>query len=228
MFKNFLKPTIYFNADGVGVGGSENGAGDNTTSIDINTSTGEGETGNGETATFTQADLDRIAGRTRKESISRFIKDLGMESVDDLKAIIASKQQADEQSKSDLEKANEKLADAENRAQAAIIAAKWALIRSEFNRIGSDKLADLDLAFMAAGDLLNHDEIEIDLEKSNVSGVDKIIDNLIKEKPILKKIVSAQPGNTGGAERGTTSRTELTPEEDAAERRKRGIRPRRE
>lgn len=57
--------------------------------------------------TFTQADVDRIAGNTRKEAksaaISELLKELGFEKPDDLKAIVseAQKRKQDEMSEAD-------------------------------------------------------------------------------------------------------------------------------
>lgn len=68
-------------------------------------------------ATFTQADLDRIVGKTRKEAretgIAEFLKDLGFEKPDDLKSMVTAFKSADEAEKSELEKAQKRIADLE-------------------------------------------------------------------------------------------------------------------
>lgn len=227
-----------FNADGAGNGGGDGQAAGNGDPGSTATGGGQssgtnntgGQPGNDDQPTFTQADLDRIAGKTRKEALAKFAKDLGLDSVDDLKTIIKAKQDADDQARTDLEKANNAKTAAEQREQQAINKAKNALLRAAFDREGVSLVEDLDSAFVVAGSLgLLGDEsgLEIDLDTASVKGMEKVIEKLLKDKPLFKKGSQAQPAGTGGAARSTTTRTELTPEQEDAERRKRGIRPRR-
>lgn len=228
-----------FNADGAGTGGGDGQAAGNSDPGSTATGGGTGtpgtnntggQPGNDDQPTFTQADLDRIAGKTRKEALAKFVKELGLDSVDDLKTIIKAKQEADDQARTDLEKANDAKTAAEQREQQAINKAKNALLRAAFDREGVSLVEDLDSAFVVAGSLglLGDDSgLEIDLDTANVKGMEKVIEKLLKSKPLFKKGSQAQPAGTGGSERSTTTRTELTPEQEDVERRKRGIRPRR-
>jgi hypothetical protein len=60
-------------------------------------------------ATFTQADVDRIAGDTRQKGrdagMAEVLKALGVDSLGDAKAMVDAKREADDAAKSDLEKA---------------------------------------------------------------------------------------------------------------------------
>lgn len=81
-----------------------------------------GQQGSGDT-TFTQADIDRIAGerakRAGESAVNKLLTDLGVEKADDLKALIDAHRAREEEEKSDLEKAQAKIEEAERRAQEA-------------------------------------------------------------------------------------------------------------
>lgn len=104
------------------------GEGDTTTT----TETGQDKTGQGQgnATAFTQADLDRIAGNARKQAresaIAEFLKELGYEKPDDLKTQIATLRQREDAEKSELDKAQQKIAALEKAAQEAKLAAEQA------------------------------------------------------------------------------------------------------
>ncbi|MDQ3966684.1 MAG: hypothetical protein M3246_09625 [Actinomycetota bacterium] len=76
------------------------------------TEPGGNDTG-GQAATFTQEDLNRAAGNARAQgrqaAIKDLLTDLGVEKLDDLKAGFKAFVDAENQRKSDLDKANEKI-----------------------------------------------------------------------------------------------------------------------
>lgn len=191
--------------------------------------TGGDTSGNGSDPTFTQADLDRIAGKTRKEALATFAKEHGFDSASELEAIIKAKKEADDQAKTDLEKAQ---ADAQREKTAREQTEQRlysAVLRAAFDRAAGDLVADLDLAFLAAqsAGLLSADGgIEVDADKQSVTGLDKAIETLLKDKPILKKTSQAAPAGTGGADGGNTPAAP-TKEADDQARRTYGIKPQR-
>lgn len=76
--------------------------------------TAPGTNGGGSTgATFTQADVDRIVGerakRAKETGLSEFLKELGFEKADDLKALVTNAKAKADSEKSDLEKAQAEL-----------------------------------------------------------------------------------------------------------------------
>lgn len=73
--------------------------------------------------TFTQADVDRIMGETRRTGrqagINEFLKELGVDSPDTLKATLAEAKKAREASMTEAERANARIAELEKQAQEA-------------------------------------------------------------------------------------------------------------
>jgi hypothetical protein len=240
----FAKRFLY-NADGGGSDGGGDGQAADNTAGSASTATGGGTQAPGQDGAGTQSgnddqtisltehqkELNRIAGKTRKEALAAFAKELGLDDEKALEAIVKAKKEADDKTRSDLDRANEAKTAAEKREQEAIAKAKNALLRAAFDREGVNQVEDLDSAFVVAGSLgMLGDEsgLEINLESARVDGMDKVIKKLIETKPLFKKSSQAVAAGTGGAERGTTARAELTPEQEDAERRRRGIRPRRQ
>lgn len=231
-----LSNFILFDADAGVTGNGGDGAGDAGA-----TSTGEGDAGtNGSSAAaptdgetpgssssgFSQADVDRIAGQARKQALERKAKDLGFDSYKAMEAAAKAKREADDAAKSDLEKAEAKAQEAATRADAIEQRMYSVLLRSKFEMAAAQTVADVDLAFLAAQNagLLNSDAgIEVDIDAGQVTGLDKAIEKLLKDKPILKK-TQATPPQTGGNESGnTTASGELTDDKKAAYRRRFGI-----
>lgn len=216
--KLFFHPHFLFDAD-TGNGG---GSGDNT-------STGEGDAGEGntsqggqagqgqtqttgggqqsgstggsqQTATFTQADLDRIAGNTRKEAMAKFAKDHGFESVEALKAAVKAQKEAEDKAKSDLQKAQE-AAQAEKTAREA---AESELRRLRIETAILEKATALNFANPRdAMALLDMSKVEID-EAGKVVGYEKALDDLAKSNRLPLK------NQQQGAGIGNQTRTRTT------------------
>lgn len=224
---NYLMLTLWAADTGDG-GGS---GGDGTTPTDGGNGSGDnGATGGTDGApgerTFTQADLDRVAGQTRQQALNKWAKELGFEKPDDIQAIIKAKQEADDKSKSDLEKAQADVDRYKTQAEQTEQRMYSVLLRAAFDRVAANQVADVDLAYLAANDLklLTSDAgVTVDLDSSKVVGVDKAVEKLLKDKPLLKKVSQAAPPNTGGSEGGTPPPTAPSAEQDAAYRRRFGI-----
>lgn len=137
--------------------------------------TGGGQPGsNG--ATFTQADLDRIAGQTRKEALAKWAKDHGFASVAEAETAIKAQKEAEDKSKSDLEKAQTEAQREKAAREAAEARLTNTVLRSAFDRAAMAVVGDLDLAYLAAqnaGLLTAEAGIVIDVEKNTVTGLDK-------------------------------------------------------
>lgn len=221
-----------FNAD---AGNGNGGGGATSTGEGGQSGQGGGGTddagaGNGTTSggvTFTQADVDRIAGQTRQQALGRWARDLGFDDPEQIKKIIEAQKEADDKAKSDLEKAQEKAAKADQRATETEQRMYNVLLRSAFDRVAGDQVADLDLAYLAAreaGLLSSEAGIQVDLEKLNVTGIDKAVKKLLEDKPLLKKTSQAKPATTGGGEGGTPAPAQMTEEQKAAYKRRFGVR----
>lgn len=182
----------------------------------------------GDDRRFTQAEVDRFAGRARKEALARWAKDNGFADVKDLEAVIAAKKEADDKAKSDLDKANDRATRESERADKAEKRLYDIVLKFGFQLAASEHVADIDLAYLAASDLglLNGDgPVEIDLDTATVKGMDKVVKKLLESKPILKKSQSAAPAGTGGSAGGVTLPPgQLTEEQKADYRRRYGVR----
>lgn len=215
-------------AGDAGAGGGETETDAGQQSGDTNTQTGGGQPGNSG-ATFTQADLDRIAGQTRKEALAKWAKDHGFASVAEAETAIKAQKEAEDKSKSDLEKAQTEAQREKAAREAAEARLTNTVLRSAFDRAAMAVVGDLDLAYLAAqnaGLLTAEAGIVIDVEKNTVTGLDKIVEKLLKDKPILKKVSQAVAAGTGGADGGNTPAGPTKDQDDQA-RRTYGIRPQR-
>lgn len=81
---------------------------------------GQGEAGS--KPTFTQEQLDKIVGeravQAKKSALSDFLKELGLENPDDLKKIITERQQQEQASKTELQKAQDQAKTADDKYKA--------------------------------------------------------------------------------------------------------------
>lgn len=208
-----------------GTGGGETGTGAGDQPGDTGTQTGGATSGS---SGFTQADLDRIAGQTRKEALTKWAREHGFADVKEAEAAIKAQKDAQDLAKTELDKAREAETREKTRAEAAEARLTNTVLRSAFDRAAMDKVGDLDLAYLAAqnaGLLTAEAGIVIDVEKNHVSGLDKAVEKLLKDKPILKKTSQAAAAGTGGAESGNSSAAgAASPEKEAAYRRRFGIR----
>ncbi len=165
---------------------------------------------------FTQDDLNRFAGTARKEARLKILKDLDVETLEELQTIVQAKQKADDQAKTDLDRALEAKAAAEAETKATEDRMFELLLRSEFRVAAADKVSDVDLAYLAAqaaGLLNDGGSVEVDPEALAVRGLDTVIEKLLKDKPILKKTQPAQQstdGAQGGDGRGKKEIDEAT------------------
>ena len=188
---------------------------------------GSADNSGGNGAGFTQADLDRVAGQTRKEALRRWAKELGFDDPAAIEAVIKAQKDADEKAKTDLQKQQEKTTAAETRAQGLETRLYDVILRAAFDRAAAEKVADLDLAYLAAREaklLSSEAGVTVDVEAGTVAGVDKIVEKLLKDKPILKKAAQAAAAGTGGSEGGTPAPTELTAAQKADYSRRFGVR----
>lgn len=204
-----------------GTGTANNSGG----SADNSGGTANNSGGNG--ATFSQADLDRIAGNTRKEAMAKFAKEHGFADVKALEAAIKSQREADEAAKTELQKAKDGEVREKSRAETAEARLYDTLLRAAFDRAAVEQVADLELAYLAAkeaGLLKSESGVTVDVESGKVSGLDKVVEKLLKDKPILKKAQTAAPGGTGGSAGGTTAPAKMTPEQEQQYRMRYGIR----
>jgi hypothetical protein len=223
-------PMLWAGDAGDGGGATDTGAGDPPGDPPAPTG-GAAPAGQPGGATFTQADLDRIAGQTRKEALAKWVKDHGYASVAEAETAIKAQKEAQDQAKTDLEKARERETTEKTRAEVAEARLFGVVLRSAFDRLAAGKIADdlIDAAYLTAkeGGMLNGDSgIQVDVDKNSVVGMDKVVEKLLKEKPSFKKIIAAAPAGTGGADGGNTP-PGTTPEQEDATRRTYGIKPRR-
>ena len=150
-------------ADDAGSGGggdaSAGQAGDGETSTGGGQVSGEASTGDdepGDDQTFTQEDLNRVAGKTRREAVKQFVKELGLESADDLKAIIKAKQDA----------------------EALINRARVEIQRERDDAISEVRREFADLTIMAAGKVIDR---TLD-KKEHKELIDKVLEESTSDK----------------------------------------------
>lgn len=192
--KKFYRPTFLYNP--------EPGAGDPPANPT--------PTGGGEERKFTQADLDRIAGETRKQGRDtaqrELMETLGVKNLDELKQALAERQKLAEGQKSEMEKAVERAARAERERDETRAEAKRATL------IADAKVAAVGLKFKAdkIDKVLKLVEIKTD---STPESVKAELEALVKEMPELLETAATTPPpppntsaanpnktNSGGAE----------------------------
>lgn len=217
MFKHFFKifplyMLMLWNTEpgGGDLGSTSTGEGDNSggqgnnsggqTGDSNNTPTGGGQQPGTNAPMFTQADLDRVAGKTRKEALATWAKEHGLGDVKDLEEIIRAKREAEEQAKSDLQKANDRAAKAE--AKAGDLESQLKAERIKAAVVA--KATELNFAFPADTiALLDLSAVEVD-DSGKVTGFEKALDDLVKSGRLPMKGQQQQPignltrrGNTG-------------------------------
>lgn len=220
-----LRLTLWAAGDG-DPGATDDPTGGDTEPGDSDPPTGSDRPGD---AKFTQADIDRFTGKARREALARWAKENGFADVKDLEAVIKAKKEADDKAKTDLTKANERAEREATRAETAEKRLYEVVLKFGFQLAAVDTVADVELAYLAAQNLglLNGEgPVEIDLDSASVKGMDKVIEKLLKEKPLLKKQpTAALPAGTGGAAGGNTAPAgQMTPEQERAYRQRYGIR----
>lgn len=157
----------------------------------VTTPTGGGQQTGTTAPTFTQADIDRIAGKTRKEALALFAKEHGFTDVKALEEIVKAKREADEQAKTELQKALE-LANTEKQAREAL----ESQLKQERIRAAVVKKAT-ELNFAYPDDtlaLLDMSSFELD-DKGKVTGFEKALEDLAKSGRLQMKVQRQQIGN---------------------------------
>jgi len=175
-----------------------------------------GSDGSGE-RTFTQAQLDAIVGeratRAKSAAINDLLSELGLEKVDELKALVQSaREQADKQ-KSETQKLQEKLAEYEKKE------ASWAQQRRE---------QALQIAVQAAAQKVGIVDAEVALalvrgqitfdDKGAPVEVEKAVSELAQAKPYLRagagnSVNPTNPGRQGGSKLTREQIARMTPEQ---------------
>lgn len=164
---------------------------------------------------MTQEQVDALVGAARKEGreggISKLLKDLGVEDAEKLKRLIETAKTAEDANKTELQKLNDKLtqaeqkaADLEENARQQLSAIQERLLISEIKIAASRPVMDKDGKVIRAAfhaDILDDLGLLIDrsliVEKDGkYEGVDKALEELAKKKPIL--LAQADGGNGKG------------------------------
>lgn len=156
-------------------------------------------------ATFaSEADLTARLDTEGKARLEALAKELGFDSVDDMKEAAKAKKEADEKAKTELEKAQEAVKKAETEKKAALETANQRLINAEI------KLAAQAAGFVDPADaiaLIDRAGVKVD-DQGNVTGVKEAVEKLAKDKPHLigqGGKPSGSPGSqgNGGRQSGT-------------------------
>jgi hypothetical protein len=183
----------------------------------------------GDDRRFSQADLNRLTGKARREALASWAKENGFADVKDLEGLIKAKKEADDKAKDDLTKATERADREATRAEAAEKRLYDIVLKFGFQLAAVDQVGDVELAYLAAqslGLLNGEGPVEVDLEAVEVKGMDEVIKKLLSKKPLLKKQAAlGQPAGTGGAAGGnSTPPGQMSEAEQARIRREYGIR----
>jgi hypothetical protein len=172
---------------------------------------------------FTQDDLNRIIPQRAQQAVRSFLKDVGVEDEDELKNIVSTYQQIQEEQKSELQKAQERADKAEREREAALTRAQDMLLQSAFlaeaAKVGAAHPEDAfhlaDLGVVTVG------------EDGTVSGVDKAVQLLVDQGRLVMAGKPKPPGLDGGAgsgQRPSEEKVDLT-EAELEVARKLGVKP---
>lgn len=161
-----------------------------------------GQQGDQGARTFTpeqQAEMDRIVGeravRAKQSAIGDLLKELGVEDVGALKRQLDAQREAEEAEKTELEKAQERLAEMERQQRESDAATRDRLIRAEIRMQAAQMgFRNADIAYAAA------DLSAVDIgEDGEVSGVKDALESLAKAEPYLVgEPKPPAPGTDGG------------------------------
>lgn len=155
----------------------------------------------GDAKTFTQAELDAIVKDRLARAKSQFAD------YDDLKGKAAKFDEIDAASKSELEKAQAKIAEAEKKAADALDRAKTASLKSAvLDAAHKANAVDGDAVFA----LLDKSKVTVS-DDGAVTGIDDALKALLAEKPYLVgKATTPQGGSADGGARGVPVQGQLT------------------
>lgn len=152
--------------------------------------------------------MRRVSQMSRQE-LDKAAKELGFENADALKAAAKAKKEADEQSKSDLEKEKTRADNAEKEKNDALTTANTRLLNAEI-KVFAVQAGFVDPADAVA--LVDRASIQVD-DNGNVTGAKEAIDALAKAKPHL--VGTGKPGGSPGST-GNGGRQDGTPGDDTA------------
>jgi membrane protein involved in colicin uptake len=193
-------------ADGEGTTG--------TTGQDPNPGGNQGGDGGQGPATFTQDQVNVVAGQARKEARERLLKEMADKygDLEALKALAEKQQQAEEAAKSEAQKLadaaaaekaklEKKLADAEAEREAMNARLVEQVLRSAVMREATAAGADPDVAWA----MIDREQLSLD-EKGDAAGVKTALEALKKAKPhLFGGSVPGSPSNRAGGAGGGAS-----------------------
>lgn len=169
---------------------------------------GDGNSNNGgNDKTFTQEELDNIIkGRiadTKKSTQKALLEELGIEKVEDLKAIVSAKKKADDDKKTELEKLQDQLNKANQDKDNAAAKAKQTLIIADFKVKAIEQGLD-SKQIEAALKLVDITSVEVK-DDGTVEGSEDVIKKVLEDYPFLKgstnnNIGGGAGGNPGGGD----------------------------
>ena len=166
------------------------GGGDPTQNPGNDDGDGAGGDGGSGTIQLTSQQLAERLSRQKRAAVSEFLRGLGFEKADDLKAAIERLKATEDANKTEVQRLQERLAEYEKREQ------QWAQEKRDTTlqlavQAAATKLGIVDAEVALA---LIRGKVEFD-DKGQPQGVEAALTELLKEKPYLK----AQPAPTGGS-----------------------------
>lgn len=165
-----------------------------------------GEDSDSKGKTFTQEELQAIAARESqkggRKALQSLAEELGFDSVDAMKQAAQKARELEDQQKTELQKLQEQAQQAEQQRQQALQTANERLIQAEVKAQASALgFVNGDVAYK----LMDRSSVEVD-DNGNVTGVQEALSSLMEQHPFLKAGRSA--GKSGedfsGNDRGTT------------------------
>jgi hypothetical protein len=185
--------------------------------------------------TFTQADVDRIVGERAKRAaqsaeqsaIGELLKGLGLEKVEDLKALVDGARKSQEANLSESDKAQRKIVGLEKAIEMAKAEAKAAIEAAAVEKAAAnEKLlkasvlgAAQSIGFVDPADawlFLDRGKVQAD-ESGNFVGVEELLKEIAKAKPHLVKPQSAGALGAVPSPRGNGAKTPVEAEQDVSE-----------
>ncbi len=176
---------------------------------------------------FTQADTDQIAGKARDEgrktAVNELLKELGLEKIDDLKALVTDTRKKQDAEKSELQKAQEKNEELAKAAKAAEAKRDEALAKATERLMKAALLAEASKpeykirpdALADVWTFLDRSAIKVKDDGETFEGVGEAIKAVVKAKPYLVDDKPRGPGSPP-APNGNGRRDKEPSDEDKA------------
>lgn len=191
--------------EGDGTGGAGSGQGGGTGGAGGQT----GQQGGGASQPFAvfqdeKSFMSRVA-REAKGQLAEKAKALGFDSVEAMEAAVKTAKERTEAEKTELQKAQEKITQAEAERQKTLASANDRLLRAEFKALAAQKgFANPDDAYLLAGKT----GVEVK-DDGTVTGVAEAVEALLKARPYLagKAGASVGSGTNPGSGNGNTAPT---------------------